>query len=130
MPIESFLFKPVKKVWGVEATIENLQGLYCLKFLDVDIGGCSSLHYHKIKDETFYIDAGHCVIELGPYGQGLETYYFGKGDKVRLKPFTVHRFMVPIINKFPCRIIEVSTSHSDEDVYRLEDSKILTLSKN
>lgn len=117
--------KLIKKVWGTETELVNCEK-YCLKYLDIDIGGCSSLHYHKIKDEAFTVYHGSCIIELGPYGEGLDLpRTLIPGDTIRLKPFTVHRFWIPADWSMKCRLIEVSSHHDDADVYRLADSKRL-----
>ena len=125
--------KIVKKVWGVETEIVNNEE-YCMKFLDIDVGGCSSLHYHKRKDETFYVLRGICLVELGKFeykgSMTLSPKLCGPGTAIRLMPYTVHRFWVPNdlspgVDYTECRLIEVSTHHDDEDVFRLEESKRL-----
>jgi mannose-6-phosphate isomerase-like protein (cupin superfamily) len=111
----------VEKVWGDEYWIANNE-LYCAKFLYINPGGCCSLHYHKVKDETFFVDTGECFLELGE-----ETLRLEEGSSVRITPGTKHRFWVPPgPYAHICRIIEVSTHHSDDDVVRLEESKHLT----
>ena len=44
-----------KKGWGYENWLVNTE-LYCGKILHFNHGKQCSLHYHKIKDETFYWD--------------------------------------------------------------------------
>ena len=46
--------KEVKKVWGKELWIVNCDK-YCGKLLYLDKGATSSYHYHKEKQETFYV---------------------------------------------------------------------------
>jgi hypothetical protein len=57
---ESRFRKPihfVKKGWGSELWPGNGE-LYCGKILCFDQGEKCSLHYHKLKTETFYLPAG------------------------------------------------------------------------
>ena len=71
-----------------------------------------SLHKHKNKDETFYVDKGRVLMELAN-----ETWIMNKGDVIRIKPDTLHRF-TGLDNSI---IIEISTHHEDDDTYREED---------
>jgi hypothetical protein len=47
----------VPKGWGKEVIIENNE-LYCGKLLCFNEGAKFSMHYHMIKDETWYVDKG------------------------------------------------------------------------
>lgn len=109
----------VDKVWGRERWIVN-NDLYCAKILDLTAGGCSSLHYHKIKDETFHILEGCCYLLLN--GKLLTLY---RGATVRIEPGVQHRFYCSTEMLGGCKILEISTHHDDEDVVRLEESKRL-----
>lgn len=110
--------KRVEKLWGTEYWVVNNES-YCMKFLFVIPGRCSSLHYHKIKDETFYMERGVVFIEIG--GEVMELR---QGQSVRLKPGQRHKFWNEKGSE-EATIVEVSTRHADEDVVRLEESKIL-----
>ena len=100
--------KEVKKVWGKEIWMANTS-LYCGKKLILNKGKRCSLHMHKNKDETFYIDEGKILMELGE-----ETKVMKSGDVVRIKPRTLHRFT----GLKDSIIIEISTHHEDDDTYR------------
>lgn len=100
--------KIVKKIWGYEKWIVNRN--YCGKFLIIKKGYRGSLHYHKKKDETFYILKGKISLELGNRKKILKP-----GDVQRIKPKQKHRF-TGIENS---KIIEFSTHHKDSDTYRL-----------
>ena len=93
----------IKKAWGHEVCIVNNEK-YCGKILSLNRGFQSSLHHHKIKDETFYISKGKVLVEL----------VLEKGDSVRILPNTQHRFN----GLEDSEIIEFSTQHFDEDSYR------------
>ena len=109
----------VEKIWGREFWVVN-NDKYCMKFLFIQPGGCSSLHSHKKKDETFYVDEGYCFLEVDGTTTRLET-----GDSVHLEPGMKHRFWVPKEQPHGCMIVEVSTTHDEADVVRYEASKKL-----
>jgi D-glycero-beta-D-manno-heptose-7-phosphate kinase len=103
----------VPKVWGYEKWIENNEK-YCSKLLSLNEGYQCSLHYHKIKDETFLVIKGHVRLEAGG-----EVIHLREGDFKRISPGTRHRF-AGIEDSL---IIEISTHHDDGDSYRLEESR-------
>ena len=102
--------KEVKKEWGKEIWIANTE-LYCGKKLILEKGKRVSLHKHKNKDETFYVDKGKILMELGDDIKVLEP-----GDVVRIKPGVLHRYT----GLNDSIIIEISTHHEDSDTYRQE----------
>lgn len=53
--------KIVSKGWGFEKWITNTEK-YCGKLLYVIKGKKCSLHYHKLKDETFFIHSGKVIL--------------------------------------------------------------------
>jgi D-beta-D-heptose 7-phosphate kinase/D-beta-D-heptose 1-phosphate adenosyltransferase len=105
--------KMVPKVWGYEQWIENNEK-YCCKILGLNKGYQCSLHYHKNKDETFLVTAGHVRLELGS-----EVLHLRPGSFARVLPNTPHRF-AGIENSL---IMEISTHHEDSDSYRIEESR-------
>ena len=105
--------KMVPKVWGYEQWIENNEK-YCCKILTLHQGYQCSLHYHKNKDETFIVTAGHVRLELGD-----QIMHLRPGSFVRVPPNTPHRF-AGIEDSL---IMEVSTHHEDSDSYRIEESR-------
>ncbi len=121
MPVvKKGFIRVVPKVWGEEHWIANTEQ-YCLKVLNIKPNGCSSLHYHKTKDETFFVDLGTCFLELENV-----TYELHEQDSIRIRPGQKHRFWCPAEkSKYGCMITEVSTHHDDNDVVRLEESKML-----
>lgn len=100
--------KQVKKEWGLEIWMANTS-LYCGKKLILKKGKRVSLHKHKNKDETFYIDKGKLLMEIGSDVKVLKI-----GDVVRIKPGVLHRFT----GLKDSVIIEISTHHEDDDTYR------------
>lgn len=114
--------KIVPKGWGEERWIHNDE-LYCGKILVVKQGKHCSLHYHKLKTETFYIQSGHVRLELTELAAAAqeppviqEVFELRTGDAILLKPGMVHRFtgLVP-----ETLIFEFSTQHFDDDSHRI-----------
>ncbi|MBI2623047.1 MAG: cupin domain-containing protein [Candidatus Liptonbacteria bacterium] len=103
----------VPKVWGYEQWLENNEK-YCCKVLALNKGYQCSLHYHKKKDETFLVTAGHVRLELGD-----EVLHLRPGTFVRVPPNTRHRFA----GIEDSAIIEVSTHHDEADSFRIEESR-------
>ena len=98
------------KVWGEEHWIVN-NGRYCGKKLILNKGWQCSLHYHKIKEETFYVASGLVRMELGG-----ELHTLGPGTAVHILPRVLHSF-AGIEDSV---IFEFSTFHDEEDSYRIE----------
>lgn len=107
--------KHVRKLWGREVWLVN-SDLYCAKHLYLDPGFACSLHRHPVKDETFLILSGNCLLEYGDSRREMVAY-----DRQRIAPGTWHRFSNP--GDALCVILEVSTHHDEADVERCESSK-------
>jgi len=114
-------FKPErhKKGWGYEDWIVN-NDKYCGKLLLFEKNKKCSLHYHKIKDETFYLQSGKLKLILA---DSLEEYNNGdvveiimeKGDCLYIWPGRVHQ-MIALEDS---ELFEFSTRHIEEDSYRI-----------
>ena len=108
----------VIKSWGYELWFENNEN-YCGKLLFIKHGKWSSggnFHYHKIKDETFFVIEGSLLLEFVGENNKIFTFELEELQTVRVFPATKHRFTA--ISEKGCKFIEVSTTHSDEDSYR------------
>ncbi len=102
--------KRVKKDWGYEEWVINNE-IYCFKKIFVEKGYQCSIHWHKIKDETFYIETGKIKLEV--FAKNPIT--LKKGDVYRLTPNSLHRFTA----LEDTMIYEISTHHEDSDSYRV-----------
>ena len=102
--------RQVPKEWGEEIWMAN-NNLYCGKKLILKKGKRCSLHHHRNKDETFYIDSGKVLLEV----EG-EKQILNPGTSVLIEPHTRHRFS----GLKDSVIIEISTHHEDSDSYREE----------
>lgn len=104
----------VKKGWGSEEWIVN-NDRYCGKILRVSAGHRGSMHFHKLKHETFYIDDGFMKLEIVDPATGqIYISDLKPGDSHELPPLTMHRFIATT----DVKIIEFSTTHADDDTYR------------
>jgi quercetin dioxygenase-like cupin family protein len=104
----------VDKPWGHELIWAETQR-YVGKLLHINQGQRLSRQYHRLKEETFYIQSGEMRLELGPVDQ-IEHIIMKPGDVYHCLPGTIHR-MVGITD---VEVLEVSTPELD-DVVRLED---------
>ena len=109
--------RKVEKPWGWEliwATADEYVG----KLLFVRAGESLSLQFHRVKDESWYVESGRAELQLGEPGNAvLHTEVVGAGACFRFRPGTVHR----VIALEDTLIVEVSTPQLD-DVVRLEDA--------
>ena len=113
----------VDKLWGTERWLVNEPGLYCVKEMTLVPGYKCSLHYHRLKDETFYINKGQMVLFVDNLNGQSGVIRLEEGDHYRIQPGVAHRFMAG--RNETCWFIECSTYHDDEDVVRLEPSKAI-----
>ena len=104
--------KTVPKEWGEEQWIVN-NNKYCGKKMLIKKGFYCSYHFHKIKEETFYILDGE--LELIHNGKYIKI---GKGKTLHVKPSEYHSFRATEDTLF----FEFATQHLDEDNYRLTKS--------
>ena len=104
--------KIVPKVWGEEHWIVNKE--YCGKKLLLKKGYRCSTHYHKKKDETFYVIKGRVLMELG-----LKRWVMNVFDSVHIPIGAKHRFT----GLDDSEIIEFSTHHEEQDSHRVSESE-------
>ena len=114
-PTSNFTPKRIDKPWGHEIVWAHTKD-YVGKILFVKKGESLSLQYHKIKEETLFIETGECIIETGPDAEHLKPLHFSHGGIFHVAPNCLHR----IIAVTDCRLFEVSTPQLD-DVVRLKD---------
>jgi quercetin dioxygenase-like cupin family protein len=104
----------IPKVWGREVIIVN-NDAYCGKFLCLNKGAMSSMHYHPIKRETFYCLIGEVLLEM----PGVAYCMFPGSAPRTIEPSEQHRFY----GMTDAVLLEISTPHDDGDVVRLEPSR-------
>ena len=105
----------VPKGWGEEIIIENNE-MYCGKLLIFKKGGKFSMHYHLIKDETWYLNEGEFIYRwIDTETAETIEQKLKVGDIVRQRVGQPHQ----LIALTDGVVFEVSTQHFDEDSYRV-----------
>jgi mannose-6-phosphate isomerase-like protein (cupin superfamily) len=109
--------KRVEKKWGYEMWIHNDTD-YCGKLLVFNNSGDKfSMHYHMIKDETWYVQTGAFQFDWIDTENGERCYtQIQKGDVVEIKKGLPHQ-LTALTDE--ATIFEVSTQHFDNDSYRI-----------
>lgn len=102
----------VSKIWGYEQIICNTKD-YCGKLMFLWKDFRCSVHYHKKKDETFYILKGKVKMLYKN-----ERIVLNKGDFIRIRPNEIHCFT----GLEDSVIIEFSTHDDPLDSFRLTES--------
>jgi len=108
--------KFVSKVWGYEKWIVNKEE-YCGKILFFIKDKKCSWHYHKIKDEVFYIRKGRLMVWYSEEEDltKSKSVILEPGDNFYVKPGLKHQMM----GIEDTEMFEFSTQHFDEDSYRV-----------
>tara|TARA_R110000824_G_scaffold76640_1_gene194065 strand:- start:6764 stop:7129 length:366 start_codon:yes stop_codon:yes gene_type:complete len=109
--------KFVPKGWGFEKWIVNCDE-YCGKLLYFVKGKKCSWHYHKLKDEVFYIQSGLIRVL---YSDDDDIAYahsivLSPGDNFHVYRGLRHR----MIALEDTELFEFSTTHFDSDSYRIQ----------
>lgn len=109
--------KRVEKKWGYELWIHNDTD-YCGKLLVFNRSGDKfSMHYHMIKDETWYVQEGAFQFDWIDTENGERLYtQIQSGDVIEIKKGLPHQLTALTDG---ATIFEVSTQHFDEDSYRI-----------
>lgn len=105
------------KSWGREIWIAN-SSLYCDKILEIRKGKRCSLHYHKLKTESFYLRPGRLLIRVmrSPQTEALEEFEMSAGDCMDVPPGLVHQMEA----LEDTELFEFSTQHFNSDSHRLQ----------
>lgn len=121
--------KLVPKSWGFEKWVVNKE--YCGKLLYVVCDHRCSIHFHKEKDETFYVQSGFIRLtylsrEEVAYKKSLgytdedithnmKVITMSKGDSFHVPVGMWHQFYAIEDSE----IFEFSTHHEDDDSFRI-----------
>ena len=105
------------KGWGYEKWIVNKEE-YCGKLLFFEKDKKCSYHYHKIKDEVFYVQSGKIIITYGDTDDMSEakTVILFPGEKFHV-PIGLRHQMQAIEDT---ELFEFSTQHFEDDSYRIQ----------
>ena len=116
MLMSSLDIKFVPKGWGFEKWIVNCEE-YCGKVLYFVKGKKCSWHYHKIKDEVFYIQSGKILLKYYDEDDIALSHelILNRGDKFHVYRGLRHQ----MIALEDTELFEFSTQHFDDDSYRI-----------
>lgn len=107
----------VEKAWGREVIFANNE-MYCGKLLIYDkSGSIGSMHFHMLKHETFYVQKGMFRIWwIDTKTAKMYNQILKEGNTWTNPPGFPHQIESLEDNS---TIIEVSTTHYDDDSYRV-----------
>ena len=109
--------KFVPKGWGFEKWIVNNEE-YCGKLLYFVKDKRCSWHYHKLKDEVFYVQSGKIQVFYGDSDSLLDSnmVILEKGDNFHVYRGLRHQMLA----LEDTELFEFSTQHFDSDSYRIQ----------
>ena len=109
--------KFVPKGWGFEKWIVNCKE-YCGKLLYFVKGKKCSWHFHKIKDEVFYVQSGKILVYYSDKDdiENAKKIILEKGDNFHVYKGLRHRMEA----LEDTELFEFSTQHLESDSYRIE----------
>ena len=109
--------KFVPKGWGYEKWIVNNEE-YCGKLLFLAKGKKCSWHFHKLKDEVFYVQSGRIKVLYSDEDNinSAKHVILEAGDNFHVYRGLRHR-MIALLDS---EVFEFSTQHFDSDSHRIE----------
>ncbi len=114
--MSSLEIKIVPKGWGYEKWICNTKE-YCGKLLHIIKGKKCSWHYHKLKDETFYLQEGKLLVKYSDNDDldNAAELIMERGDKFHVYRGLRHQMFALEDSD----LFEFSTEHFDSDSNRI-----------
>lgn len=112
----SIPMKHVDKGWGWERWIVNSEK-YCGKLLFFNKSKKCSWHFHKIKDEVFYVQSGRMIVRYSDQDdiENCETIILNPGDNFHV--YVGLRHQMEALED--TELFEFSTEHFESDSYRI-----------
>jgi mannose-6-phosphate isomerase-like protein (cupin superfamily) len=105
----------IDKAWGHEL-IWTTNDNYCGKFLNFHTGAAFSMHFHAVKDETWFVQSGKFIVKyIDTKNAAVHEKQLNVNDVWHNPPLMPHQ----LICLEAGTIIEVSTADSVEDNYRI-----------
>ena len=105
-----------EKAWGYELWIANHE-MYCGKLLVFNKDKKFSMHYHLIKEESWYVSKGEFEYRwIDTETAEVKSTRISEGDIVDLEVGQPHQLIALTES---ATIFEVSTKHYEEDSYRV-----------
>ena len=115
---DSSKYKPkfISKGWGHELWIVNKEE-YCGKLLFFKKGKKCSWHYHKIKDEVFYLQSGKLIVR---YSDEEDLEQAKQFVMLPGESFHIYRGLKHQMEALEdSELFEFSTQHFDSDSHRV-----------
>ena len=108
----------VNKDWGNEIRIvSNEDNNYSGKILNINQNNFTSTHFHSKKHKTFYVLSGTLTVEIvEPDTAELMSYDVDSEETFEIEQNVAHRLLA---KDGGVTVIEMSTYHEDNDVYRV-----------
>jgi uncharacterized RmlC-like cupin family protein len=109
--------KIIEKGWGREMIFADMPN-YCGKFMIFDKEGSRcSMHFHAIKDETWYVQRGSFIVKwIETKDASVHEHVLCAGNNWHNPPLMPHQLIALEDNS--C-IVEVSTHDDPNDNYRV-----------
>jgi len=105
----------VPKGWGSEFIWASTDQ-YCGKLMNFNKGAKFSMHFHKDKDETWYVQSGRFIVRwIDTKTAETHDWEIGVGTVWHIPPCMPHQLICVEAGT----VIEVSTPDSVEDNYRV-----------
>lgn len=106
----------VEKGWGFEE-IWATNDQYCGKLMHFNTGAQFSMHFHAVKDESWYVLSGRFIVRwINTDDASVSERDLDPGNTWRNVPLVPHQ----VVCLEAGTIIEVSTPDSVEDNYRVK----------
>ena len=114
--MSSSKIKIVPKGWGYEKWICNTEE-YCGKLLHIIKGNQFSWHFHKLKDENFYLQEGKLLVKYSDTDdrEKAKELIMERGDKFHVYRGLRHQMFALEDSD----LFEFSTQHFDSDSNRI-----------
>jgi mannose-6-phosphate isomerase-like protein (cupin superfamily) len=108
----------VNKAWGNEIRIvSNEDNNYSGKILNINQNNSTSTHFHSKKHKTFYVLSGTLTVEIvEPDTAELMSYDVDSEETFEIEQNVAHKLLA---KDGGVTVIEMSTYHEDNDVYRV-----------
>jgi mannose-6-phosphate isomerase-like protein (cupin superfamily) len=106
------------KGWGREIWIAN-NSLYCGKILEIGKARKCSLHFHKLKTESFYLRSGRLKVRIKESADSevIDEFEMAPGQCLDVPPGLVQQMEA----LEDAELLEFSTQHFHSDSHRLID---------
>lgn len=105
-----------EKKWGKEIWMVNNEK-YCGKLLCFNKESKFSMHFHILKDESWYVNKGKFIFKyINGENADIIEEILNEGDCVRIPQYLPHQLEVLSDGG---EIIEISTQHFEEDSIRI-----------